>query len=87
MKHVVIGRGAGRSMDEIMAVYPRHKAFLDAFVERGEVIGVGPLGDGGNLAIFRSQEAAEEFAAGDPFLAEGVVAGYSVQAWLDELLP
>jgi len=58
----VIGIGSGASMDEIMAVYPRHKAVVDAFVERGDVIGIGPFGDGGNMAIFRSKEAAEAFS-------------------------
>ena len=29
MKAVVIGVGAGKSMEEIMAVYPRHKAVDD----------------------------------------------------------
>jgi uncharacterized protein YciI len=47
-------------MESIMAVYPRHKAVVDTFVARGEVIGIGPFTDkGGNLAIFRSREAAE----------------------------
>jgi hypothetical protein len=32
MLFVVIGTSAGRSRAEIMAVYPRHKAFLDPFV-------------------------------------------------------
>lgn len=46
----------------------------DEFVERGDVIGIGPLGDGGNLAIFRSQDAAEAFASRDPFILEGLIA-------------
>ena len=48
MKYVVIGESGGASRDEIMAVYPRHKVVVDAFVERGEVVGIGPFGDGGN---------------------------------------
>src|SRR4026207_2549050 len=66
MKYVVIGEPSGASMDEIMAVYPRHKVGVDAFVERGDVIGIGPFGDRGNMAIFRSEEAAEAFVAQDP---------------------
>ena len=30
-------------MESIMAVYPRHKAVVDTFVARGEVIGIGPF--------------------------------------------
>ncbi len=86
MKHVVIGIGSGASMDEIMAVYPRHKAVVDAFVERGDVIGIGPFGDGGNMAIFRSKEAADAFAAQDPFILEGLIETFTVRPWLDQML-
>ncbi len=64
MKAVVIGEGRGASMEEIMAVYPRHKVIVDAAVARGEVIGIGPLMSGGNMAIFRTKEAAEAFCEG-----------------------
>ena len=74
MKHVVIGASSGASMDAVMAVYPRHKVVVDAFVGRGDVVGIGPFGDGGNMAIFRSLEAAEAFVAQDPFILEGLIA-------------
>lgn len=88
MLFVVIGSSAGKSRDEIMAIYPRHKAFLDQFVARGEVVGVGPFTDagGGNMALFRSREAAESFAKEDPFFLEGVVKEYQVKDWGDQML-
>ncbi len=86
MKHVLIGEGAGNSMDAIMAVFPRHKVVVDAFVARGDVVGIGPFGDGGNMAIFRSKEAAESFAAQDPFILEGLIARYAIRPWMDQLL-
>ena len=88
MLFAVIGSGAGKSRDDIMAVYPRHKAFLDPFVARGEVVGVGPFidGGGGNMALFRSRAAAEAFASGDPFLLEGLVKEYQVRDWGDQML-
>jgi len=49
MKFVVIGESSGASMDTIMAAYPRHKAVVDAFVARGDVIGIGPFADRGNM--------------------------------------
>ena len=73
-------------MDEVMAVYPAHKAVVDTFVDRGEIIGIGPFGDGGNMAIFRSREAAEEFAASDPFILGGLIATFDIRPWLDEML-
>ena len=87
MKFVVIGESSGASMDDIMAVYPRHKVVVDEFVEQGEVIGIGPFGDGGNMAIFRSQEAAESFVTRDPFILEGLVKSFVIRPWGDGLLP
>ena len=88
MLFAVIGSTAGKSRAEVMAVYPRHKAFLDQFVARGEVVGVGPFTDagGGNMALFRTRAAAEEFAGGDPFLLEGVVKEYQIKDWGDQML-
>lgn len=86
MKAVLIGEGSGASMDTIMAIYPRHKAVVDAFKERGEVIGIGPFLDRGNMAIFRSRAAAEEFAKQDPFILEGIVKSYVIRDWNDTML-
>ena len=87
MKAVVIGTSNGASMDAIMAVYPRHKTFVETFIARGDVIGIGPFTDrGGNLAIFRSREAAELFAKQDPFLLEGLIKSYEIREWGDQML-
>lgn len=88
MLFVVIGSSASKSRDEVMAIYPRHKVFLDQFVARGEVVGVGPFTDagGGNMALFRTREAAESFAKDDPFSLEGVVKEYQVKDWGDQML-
>ena len=88
MLFVVLGTSAGKTREAIMAVYPRHKAFLDQFVARGEVVGVGPFIDagGGNMALFRTRAAAEAFAAGDPFRLEGMVKDYQVKDWGDQML-
>jgi uncharacterized protein YciI len=82
MKAVVIGIGS----DAIMAVYPRHKTVVDEFIARGDVIGIGPLIGSGNLAIFRTREAAELFTKQDPFALEGLVKSYEVRDWADEML-
>lgn len=87
MKTIVIGIGSGASMETIMAVYPRHKAVVDEFVARGEVIGIGPFADrGGSLGIFRSREAAEQFVKQDPFILEGLIKSYDIREWADQML-
>ncbi len=86
MKAVVIGEPSGATMEQIMAVYPRHKAVVDRFVARGDVIGIGPFADRGNMAIFRSRAAAEAFAAEDPFILEGLVKSFAIRDWNDTML-
>ena len=86
MKAVVIGESSGASMDTVMAVYPRHKAVVEAYVGRGEVVGIGPFADRGNMAIFRTREAAEAFVKEDPFILEGLVKSYVIRDWNDTML-
>ena len=86
MKFVVIGEPSGATMDQIMAVYPRHKELVDQFIARGDVIGIGPFENRGNMAIFRTREAAEAFVSQDPFALEGLVKSYSIREWHDSLL-
>jgi len=86
MKAVVIGESAGKSRDEVMKVYPRHKEIVDAFIARGEVIGIGPFADSGNMAIFRTREAAEAFTQQDPFIREGLVKSFVIRDWNDSML-
>ncbi len=86
MKAVVIGESSGASMDTVMAVYPRHKAVVEAYVGRGEVVGIGPFADRGNMAIFRTREAAEAFVKEDPFILEGLVKSFVIRDWNDTML-
>jgi uncharacterized protein YciI len=86
MKFVVLGEPSGATMEQIMAVYPRHKTLVDQFIARGDVIGIGPFENRGNMAIFRTREAAEAFVRQDPFAREGLVASYSIREWNDSLL-
>ena len=86
MKAVVIGEPSGALMEAILAVFPRHKAIVDKFVARGDVIGIGPFADLGNMAIFRTRAAAEEFAREDPFILEGLIRSFAIRDWNDEML-
>ncbi len=86
VKYVVIGESSGATMEQLMAVYPRHKQIVDQFAAKGLVIGIGPFADRGNMAIFRTREAAEEFARIDPFNLEGMVRKYTIREWNDTML-
>lgn len=88
MKAVIIYEPAGVSMDAIMKVFPRHKVLIDEFAARGEVIGIGAFGGGGqgSMGIFKDRAAAEAFVARDPFVLEGLVAKYRIHDWSDSML-
>lgn len=89
MKAVVIGEGAGASMETIMSAYPRHKLVADKYIQRGDVIGIGPFTDSvrGNMAIFKTRAAAEQFVKEDPFILEGLIKSFVIRDWDDNLLP
>ncbi len=62
--------------------FPAHQAWYRQFMDRGVLLSLGPFTDrAGSMAIFATREAAEEFAAGDPFIHSGVVSGYQVREW------
>jgi uncharacterized protein YciI len=66
------------------AVFPAHRARLQAFKTNGELLLVGPFADpqaDGSMAVFASREGAESFATGDPFVLEGVVRSWTVKEW------
>lgn len=87
MKAVVIGEPSGATMETIMSVYPRHKAIVEKYIAKDEVIGIGPFGDRGNMAIFKTRAAAEQFVTEDPFILEGIVKSFVIRDWNDTMLP
>jgi uncharacterized protein YciI len=87
MKAVVIGESAGASMDNIMAVFPRHKAVMDKYIANGELVSAGPFAGGGNMAIFNTRAAAEQFVQEDPFILEGLVKSFVIRDWNDDPMP
>jgi len=74
-------------MEEIMKIYPRHRLVVDKFIARGVVVGIGPFDDLGNMAIFKTRAAAEEYIKEDPFILEGVVKSINIRDWKDLLQP
>ena len=88
MKYVLLYESADEVASRAPAQFPAHKARLDEFHARGDLLMVGTFGDPqtqGSMAIFRTREAAEEFAREDPFVLNGVVARYEIRDW-DEVL-
>ncbi|MFD1210916.1 YciI family protein [Arthrobacter sp. GCM10027362] len=67
----------GVDRSRVLEVYPRHKAYYQAFrADGGGLLALGPFQTpdpaAGSMAIFTSREEAERFVAGDPFITEGL---------------
>jgi uncharacterized protein YciI len=78
------------STDDVMSkapqVFPAHRERLQEFKARGELLLVGTFADpqaDGSMAVFASREGAESFAAGDPFVLQGVVRAWRVKEWFE----
>ena len=88
MKHVLFYEPAPDVLVRAPEHFPAHKARLDEFHARGELLMVGTFGDPareGSMAVFTTREALDEFVAGDPFVRNGVVRAWHARAW-DEVL-
>jgi uncharacterized protein len=68
-----------------------HLAYAQRFVARGELVLGGALADppDGAILLFKgaTPEVAERFAAGDPYVRNGVVTGWRVRGWTTVIGP
>jgi uncharacterized protein YciI len=70
--------------------FEAHLNYLKGFHERGVLLLIGPLQEpcnGEGIGVFSTQEAAEEFVAGDPFVIHGVIRTHTIRAWKEVLMP
>ena len=60
-----------------------HLSAAQAAHAAGDLVLAGALADppDGAVIVFRSAEAAEAFAAADPYVREGIVTSWRVRAW------
>lgn len=88
MKAVVLYEMGSKTIEEIRAVFPRHRALIDAFAEDGRLIAIGPFEkiEDGALGVFRTRENAEAFVEQDPFVLEGIVGKVIIREWKEVLL-
>ena len=64
---------------------PEHLELVGKWVEDGRVVAGGATGDPptGALIVFRETGDPEEFVEIDPYVREGLVTGWRVEAWLN----
>jgi uncharacterized protein len=90
VKYVLFYESADDVLSKAPAHFPAHKARLDDFHARGDLLMVGTFGDPqeeGSMAIFTTREAAEEFVKEDPFVLNGVVRDWQIREWDEVLAP
>lgn len=82
------------SADDVLGRAPLHMAAHQErgrqFHDLGQLLMYGPFGnpqEQGSMSIFRSREAAEEFANGDPFVVNGLVRRWEIREWHEALAP
>jgi uncharacterized protein len=87
-KYVLFYESADDVLTQAPAHFAAHRARLDEFHARGELLMVGTFADpqeDGSMSIFATRDAAEEFVEGDPFVLGGVVRSWEIREW-DEIL-
>jgi hypothetical protein len=88
VKYVLFYESAGGSAELIQQHAAAHRARWAEFHEAGSLLLIGPFADGsGAMGVFSSRAAAEEFAAGDPFVLHGIAASWHVKEWMEALTP
>lgn len=88
MKYVLLYESADDFREKVPLHLAAHRKRWDDFHQRGQLLMVGPFTDAlGAMGIFRSREAAEDFATDDPFVLGGVVRSWSIREWNEALVP
>ncbi len=88
MKYVLLYDSADDLESKALQQFPAHRQRYEAFHAAGTLLMIGTFGnpqDEGAMAVFTTREAAEEFAAGDPFVVDGVVRSWHIRAWNEAL--
>ena len=91
MKYVLFYESAEGVAEKAPVQAPAHGEYWRSFrQQRGEPLLIGPFGDPqsqGAMGIFTTREGAEEFAAKDPFVVNGVVRSWEVWEWDESVDP
>ncbi|HJQ42104.1 MAG TPA: YciI family protein [Jatrophihabitantaceae bacterium] len=86
MRYVLFYESAGADREQLMEHFPEHQALWSSYAERGELLLIGPFTDrSGAMGVFTTREAAEAFAAEDPFVTKNLVGSWQVREWMEAL--
>jgi uncharacterized protein YciI len=90
MKYVLLYESADDVMSKAPIHFAAHRARLQEFHARGDILMVGTFGDPqeqGSMGIFPTRAAAQAFVDRDPFVRHGVVRSWEIREWNEVLAP
>jgi uncharacterized protein YciI len=87
VKYVLMYESGDGVAEKAPQYFPEHQAWFLEFHKRGTLLMVGPFVDPreGAMSVFTTREAAEEFAAGDPFVLNGLIRSWRIYEWNEVL--
>jgi len=80
MKTVIFYEIASNALPKAAILSSAHRAWVRQFAARDLLLMNGSASDGA-VGVFESREDAECFIKGDPFVAFGIVAKWSLREW------
>ncbi len=89
MKYVLYHQSSPDVIQKAPPYGEAHRARWKQFLDDGTLLMIGPFANPqeGAMGIFTTRDAAENFAAGDPFVLNGVVLGWAVREWAEAIVP
>jgi uncharacterized protein len=84
--YVLFYESADDVLETTVQSMPEHPTRGRMFHDRGDLLLYGPFSkqvEEGAMSVFTTREAAERFAAGDPFVVTGLVRRWYVREWLE----
>jgi uncharacterized protein len=90
LKYVLFYESADGLAEKAPLHQEAHREHWRSYLESGELMLIGPFGEPqaqGSMSVFRSRDAAEDFARSDPFVVNGVVSSWEVWEWNEVLDP
>ena len=86
MRYVLLYETGDDVAEKAALHFPAHRARWQEFRDKGTLLLIGPFTDqSGAMGVFTTREAAEEFAANDPCVLEGVVKAWQIRDWREAL--
>jgi len=88
VKYVLFYESAPDVVEKAPLYLPAHREYWNAFRRFGTMLMLGPFSrpEDGALGIFTTREAAETFAANDPFVLGGVISRWYIRDWHEVLV-